>query len=487
MNDNLPTRNRDMKIFCHITMNTNINSSLFVIFFLLFLAFFSFIADLDDKYILKLQEGILLFNMLYSFLIVKRIYGSVVNINTLFLFLFFVFIGFRPVFDLLGLEDILYFDFFINGYVDVVVINRVLLNINIAILSYIGGLLCYNLYKPRREYAITTLKVHLPERFFWYFIFVGGVIRFYFAIQMYFAIKANGYLALFTGDLDVQRGNIFLNFLAGLYDVGLYFLIFSKKSVDKKVLILAFIYMILSFSSGQRGPGMLLFLFVFFIYIYQNRIRVNVLKLAFVFVAFVGLLSFVGWLRSEQSYNFEFSIFKFLWGQGISMIVLTEAIRWDNLIDYGITDLFGYIKYICEYYYYKFSYFDFPYTKLEIPIHYKFYSGYISNISNPVMYDWGNGIGGSYLAECYSIGKEYFQVFGGLLVSFLLNFMFDILKSSRGFWKFYAFHALPFLLYIPRDNLMDFIAQDWWYLISYFIAIFIMRMIFLFRKSYDNR
>ena len=450
----------------------------FICILSLVFSFVLFLIDVDVNYKLKIQELIFFLNVALAFAVIRGMYKTLININTVFILLYIIFIGCRPLFDLFGIDNILYFNFYINESVDTSIIVRTLLNINIAFLSYIVGVIFYNSFCRTLKSDFSTPIGKISEEFCWKLVLIGGIVKAYWSLQMLLAIIQNGYLALYTGELDLQHKSIVFNILSGLFDVGLYFLIILRRKVDKKILFVAFIYMILAFSSGQRGPGMLFFLFVMFLYVYIKKLRINFIKLGLVFVGFVFLLSFIGWFRGAQDVNFKFSVIHFLWGQGISMLVLTEAIRWDNIIDYSFMDLFGTIKYIFEYYVYKFSGESFPYSTIEIPIHYKYYSGYISNISNPILYDLGFGIGGSYIAEFYSIGKEFFQLFGGIFVALLLNFIFDVFRAKSGFWKFYAFHSLPFLLYIPRDNMMDFLTQDWWVLISYMLVVLFIKYIY---------
>lgn len=235
--------------------------------------------------------------------------------------------------------------------------------------------------------------------------------------------------------------------------------------------------MILSFANGQRGPGALLFIFVCFIYYHRNKskIKINPIKIGYTIVLFIFILSFVGWLRSDRDNNYEFSILNFIWSRGASLLVLVESIRWESIIDYDFLDLFGQIYYFVDYYCLKLLGESFPVSFLDLPIYYKFYSGYISYISNSTMYDMGFGIGGSYVAELFSVGKECAQFVGGICVGLLVNIFYFYFLNSRGFAKFYSFHILPFLLYIPRDNMLDFILQDWWVCISYLLVLFYVK------------
>lgn len=439
--------------------------------FIIFIVSFFYLGTINDDLGYKIQEFFFLISLIDIGYYLYYKNNSILNINIIFISLFVFFLGIRPIIDLFGIKNILSFDFFINTNISPLIMNRVILNLNIAINSYMIGLYLYKIFNRYNDnYIIKQSNLNISSKLCWYLIIIGGSFKLYMAIEMFTAIINQGYLSYFTGDLDVKRHSIIFGIVSGFIDVGIFLMIFSKRKIDLKLLLVSFIYMIMSFSTGQRGPGMLFFYFIFFIYMYTKRLHVKLTKIIPIIVFFSLLLSFISWLRSDNSSPYEFSIFDFFWGQGVSITVLTESIRWDHIIDYKFTDLFGYITYAFDYYKYKFTGIQFPFEVPEIGEIYKFYSGYISNISNPNLKDLGFGLGGSYIAEMYSVGKECAQFLGGIFFSIIINFFFAVLKNSKGFWKFYAFHILPFLLYIPRDNCFDFVLQDWYILISYIIV-----------------
>ena len=391
--------------------------------------------------------------------------------------MFVIFLSSRIIMDLFGFYDITNFDFYVNEKYSYFLINRAVFNVCIAFVSYYIGYIVFYCVKKDTHLMLKSAKINISDSSCYFLITLGLIVKLYYAIDVFFEIISKGYLALYTGDLQLAQKNIFINIIMGLYDVGMFVMLFSRPGLSKKIIYISFVNMILSFANGQRGPGALLFIFVCFIYYHRNKskIKINPIKIGYTIVLFIFILSFVGWLRSDRDNNYEFSILNFIWSRGASLLVLVESIRWESIIDYDFLDLFGQIYYFVDYYCLKLLGESFPVSFLDLPIYYKFYSGYISYISNSTMYDMGFGIGGSYVAELFSVGKECAQFVGGICVGLLVNIFYFYFLNSRGFAKFYSFHILPFLLYIPRDNMLDFILQDWWVCISYLLVLFYVK------------
>ena len=106
---------------------------------------------------------------------------------------------------------------------------------------------------------------------------------------------------------------------------------------------------------------------------------------------------------------------------------------------------------------------------------FKWYGQYISSIANKSMFYEGMGLGSSYVAQLYAVGKEFAQVTGGIFVGYMACFLNDNLRSSNFLRRFWAFHALTIFIFIPRANLFEFISMQWApYVVSLFIYFYIV-------------
>ena len=190
----------------------------FICILSLVFSFVLFLIDVDVNYKLKIQELIFFLNVALAFAVIRGIYKTLININTVFILLYIIFIGCRPLFDLFGIDNILYFNFYINESVDTSIIVRTLLNINIAFLSYIVGVIFYNSFCRTLKSDFSTPIGKISEEFCWKLVLIGGIVKAYWSLQMLLAIIQNGYLALSTGDLDRQHKSFVFNILSGRFE-----------------------------------------------------------------------------------------------------------------------------------------------------------------------------------------------------------------------------------------------------------------------------
>ena len=281
------------------------------------------------------------------------------NIDNLFIALFFFFLGSRFLFDLCSEKyNVCYFEFFLNRYVSVNIVNRAILNLIIALCSYnIGSLLwrCRHKYIKKGGELIRPLDNVLSDRTVYSLLIIGFLAKGYFAYQAFMAILTYGYLSFFIGGLEINR-NLLLMFCETFYEIAI-FIIISRNKKLKQVEIWAIImYVLFSLGTGQRGLAMLSVVFILF-YIYKlSRIK---LKLPYI-IGMVLLLFFVAVSMSSIRGNKELDIqeiansfFDFFYGQAISITVLVATIDYESQIHFSFWDLFGHIRYLLTYYWEK--------------------------------------------------------------------------------------------------------------------------------------
>ena len=391
------------------------------------------------------------------------------NIDNLFIALFFFFLGSRFLFDLCSEKyNVCYFEFFLNRYVSVNIVNRAILNLIIALCSYnIGSLLwrCRHKYIKKGGELIRPLDNVLSDRTVYSLLIIGFLAKGYFAYQAFMAILTYGYLSFFIGGLEINR-NLLLMFCETFYEIAI-FIIISRNKKLKQVEIWAIImYVLFSLGTGQRGLAMLSVVFILF-YIYKlSRIK---LKLPYI-IGMVLLLFFVAVSMSSIRGNKELDIqeiansfFDFFYGQAISITVLVATIDYESQIHFSFWDLFGHIRYLLTYYWEKIT------LQPSVPIdaltlqadEYKWYGQYISSLLNQEMYYQGLGLGSSYTGQLFAVGKELAQFIGGIFVGYLASFLYQYLKSMNYLKRFWAFHALTIFIFIPRANLSEFISMQW--------------------------
>ena len=186
-------------------------------------------ATLEIAFLLVVVESISLHTYFHQ---------TIKNIDNLFIALFFFFLGSRFLFDLCSDEyNVCYFEFFLNRFVSVNVVNRAILNLIIALCSYnIGSLLWKFRTKPRGEdnsEFIQPLGDVLSDRMVYSLLAIGFIAKGYFAYQAFMAILTYGYLSFFIGGLDINR-NLLMMFCETFYEIAI-FIIVSRDRKLKKV------------------------------------------------------------------------------------------------------------------------------------------------------------------------------------------------------------------------------------------------------------
>lgn len=442
----------------------------FILINLLYIFIFFILYNLITNKVLTyvLELGILN-AIIYSIYIFKQITSKYFNIFSLFILLFFVFLSGRPILHLIGYENIQYVEFYFNDVVDLGIINRVLLNQIIAIHSYVIGVLIYWIKNKSIETSkiiyLNDFQILNNKKILYFFIVISLLVLGKYSIEMFNQIITKGYLANFTGDIVVNR-NIFEWFLSSFIIIIIFYYLSNPYLGSLRFgIILLILYVILTLTTGRRGPALLLLVFSLFYLYLLKRIHISYLSLLLFFAFIVILSTYISAWRTDNTSLFSVNnllIFpEFIWARGISMHVLSMTIKFENNIDYSFVDIFGNIWYIIDYYINKFSDIPEKYGMYSLAVDYKIYGPYISYIVDPTLFDMGYGLGGSYIAQFYAIGKETAQFFGGLIAGIIYSFLYSKLLSKKFEIRFVAFYMLSQLIYIPRHNFLDFLTAEW--------------------------
>lgn len=371
--------------------------------------------------------------------------NSFVNSLTLFLFFVLFFNGSRIILDLLGYDNMRELYFFSTATITESNNNRSILVIIVGVTAVTLG---YLLYKEKNAQIITT-KLFLPNIIMWFLLIAGFAAHFYLAYQSFSLIMTLSYQDYFTTGIDRPFYIRITSYLPLL-------VCFCKLREGKTSWIYPiFLYSLLSMATGQRGPGLLLIAISLYYCIKKGLIKINIIKiLTFISVMFL-LAVMVGEMREDKEEEGNNYFAEFLWGQGISISVLQLSIQEYEKLDYNFFNLFGNImEYTRNYIPENDEKYKEPLTALALK--YKVWSKYISYKVDSVSYYLGGGLGGNYFGQSFVIGKELFVIFVSFIFGIFLHFVEYEMFNKGLICSFLSFVILQSLLYIPRDNLMDF-------------------------------
>ena len=92
-------------------------------------------------------------------------------------------------------------------------------------------------------------------------------------------------------------------------------------------------------------------------------------------------------------------------------------------------------------------------------VKYKMWSSYISYHVNSGSYYSGGGMGGNYVGQAYAAGKEPVVLFVAFLVGLFLCWLDRNIFTNKVIKGFIIFMIIQSVIYIPRDNLLDFVTD----------------------------
>ena len=428
-----------------ILRKTNIYILLLLLFSAISCIFYVYLLDIETSFILK--SIYILVNLIIIY-IIRYKYGSYINVLTLFLLFVLFFNGSRIILDLFGYDDMRELYVITQATIKEDVNNRAILNVILAITSVSLG---YFFYKES-TYARNKFSFFIPNSFLIVLFIIGFTAKIYIAYLSFSFLSLFSYGEVFTDGIPIPSYIQVLSFLP------VFVSLYKFKSGKGGFWILSlFAYSILSMATGQRGPGMILIIVTLYLCTKLKLIKINLIYLIFLIPIVVILLLTIGYLRRDKDVEFESDfLIAFFWGQSVSIDVLQLAIQDYHKLDYGFWDLFGNIRYTIER---MTIYRGMPQDQLAEMAKYKMWSSYITYMVSPKFYFEGMGLGGNYIGQSYAVGKEFFVVAVSFFVGKFLHFVEDKIFSNNIYVSFISFIVLQSLLYIPRDNLFDFITD----------------------------
>jgi hypothetical protein len=297
-------------------------------------------------------------------------------------------------------------------------------------------------------------------------------------------IKTYGYLALHLGG-TVPYHTLF-KIVIIIATVGYTIFIASNPRSKWSYWIFTLIITITLLADGKRGPGLTLFVIAFWYYFFSNDKKIKVLLILIFTPLILLILILIGYLRFGISTydNVTFNIAEFIYSQGVSINVISYAIKFDATIVYNLFDLiFSKIYQFFDIMYYKSIGISPDLSLVTRAEKYKIYSSYISYIVNSPSYRNGFGIGGSYIAQLYSVGKEFIQLLGGIFLGYTYSFISSWSYSKSQIKRGILLLIMPIIIYIPRDNMFD-VLMDALLVVAIFIIIHFIKQLFgIFSKN----
>ena len=409
------------------------------------------------------------FNFLFilSLYIVRKISNRRPNLLTIFLLFVFLFNGTRPFLASLGVNDINDLTFFYIGKIKVEDNCRAMLNLNSSILFItIGHLIYYiksknyhdkNISRPcifNRVYK--NINLMIPKRipsFVLLLLFTLG-----FAIKLYVSYLSFSFLSTFSYH-EMFVSGVSIPLYLRVIQLFPLFVCFYKISQGHSLWIWwVILYSTISAATGQRGPALMTLTVFFYYMLTRNIIHINIKKFVFLFLGFYLFSVFIGNIRNNKDLVTEDDTFSsFLWDQGVTYSELQIVVKDKEKLDYGFWDLFGNVYSMLRLNIRSNIYCDNEHLSTTAK-KYKMWSKYISYETNPKLYFLGMGLGGNYIAQAYCVGNEFFVLLVSILLGFFINLLDDRYIKSGYIGGFLYTNLLITVMYIPRDNLFQFLT-----------------------------
>lgn len=427
----------------------------------------------------KFQEIFYIFINVLLVYHIKKYTGTYAHILIVFLLMLFIFGGVRLLSDLFNFnEEDLRSSFFIDYLITKEANLRALLNENLSVVCLGIGQFCY--YKKHGISKNKTVPVRISSfpKFLTVLLLIMGLsVKAYTSLKLLMNLVTYGYHAMFTGE-----GGEGIPFYLRVLSILPIFIAFGNVGKSKKWIWVLIIYLALDMSTGQRGMAALTAVAFVYVLSRMGLIHLNAAKVAFFSSLAIFIFIFVSNVRNEKDTTVEdLVISEFLWQQGTSINVLQCAVMEEEKLDYKFKDMFGNV-------YSMFSFLDSNYhrgygTSLDQLLHYKVWSKYISHHMNSDRFYAGLGLGGNYIGQCFAVGKEWMVIIVNLIIPFFLMYLDRKVLYGPLIWSFFFFNIMLTFIYIPRDNLFQFLTACTEPLFATFLLLFLSK---LFNKRTQN-
>ncbi len=436
-----------------------------------------YIALYDISLSVKLIEANIFVTLILYVQYFRFHYKQSINLHNIYLFTFFFFLLALPLFDMLHIHDISNTSFFTSSRFSIDTIYRTMICLYLALISYYIGAL----------YSITTLPTsdvkwshksdkHIHNISLIIFKLSLPIVILY-AIIISYEISKYGYISMHRNEINIPMVNLFR--IASIAAKSSFALLLASGITNSKIFWLSTIAITFALvADGRRASGMTILIVAIWYYVNSNNINMRLRNLAIISSASILLAIIVGTLRYGQSNQINFSYFNFFLSQGGSVQVISYAIDWAKEIDYSFMDIFGNL----------FRTIDIIYSKIrgESPdvglqsqaAKYKLYSSYISYIVNSKLYMRGFGIGGSYIAQLYSVGSYHAIILFSILLGYMMTKINYFMQNGNDILtRSLLILIIISIIFLPRDNVFDFVTDNLYNYLFLLIVIYVSRLL----------
>jgi oligosaccharide repeat unit polymerase len=289
---------------------------------------------------------------------------------------------------------------------------------------------------------------------------LGFIINLYLKLL---SVYRYGYLYLFTGQVenDIQE-NIIIKVSGVIFHIG-YAILFCSSEKGKKLKTYTLIYVILlllNLLSGQRGESFSILITILIIYFARFNYQISIKSILILGVCFLILLVGIDIFRDSRQILSLFEIIEIFFGQSKSYIIINNSIVYESQINYKLINLFSEIR--------SWLYsiqgrllgvtVDATQNQYASMKEFGHLGQTLSYLTNEGSFMIGKGIGSSYIAELYLLGKQKVILIHGLIFGIILSY-FSTYKNKI-FNNVLAIVMIPSILFMPRDSTLSILSNN---------------------------
>lgn len=395
----------------------------------------------------------------------------------IFLGMIGLFILSRIVFDVLGGADFAQTTQFSHYVFAEDIQIRLLTNVYLALFGLQVGAIISTSYYPIE-------KKTYSEDIDWKYI---GLVLFYiglpFMIYQYLMIgmevMEKGYGAHLSGDIE-YRNSLLTTFMTRSALGGFFFYIAGKPKgkwfcFHTAVFLITFYLQLLEGGRYYVMSFSLVFMSIIFI-IREAKMRIHHLLIVLVFLFLTS--SIVGIYRSGNKNVQQGWVSKFINQQGFALQIIGHSIEYKDKVDYQVMDMFAHARYRFDLMKGRFTHKGMELEKVKQMRKYNTLAFQLTYNVNSRALVFGWDMASSYLAEFFLLGREWLMFFGNVLVGFFTMFF-----SNKAFRSKYGIvlllYLLPYWIFIPRDNIFDFITDN---MSNVIFLAYIVILIYVYKK-----
>lgn len=412
----------------------------------------------DIKMAVVILEVVFIYQLLFWTVYFKQRHKRIYNLHFLAVLTFGFFLGPRVVLDLTGQADIAQTNFFTSHKSSLETIRIALTNINLATFFFFLPS-AFTSTTFRHKTITNKLSIKTIKKLQKFVLWISPLILFVIYLKLKFLFE-KGYLAIFLGDEKIIFSGFF-ELVTNLYYLIFIFQLLHLEQLNKKIFWFHFIILLVVLASdGRRGPAMVLF-FITIYFLQGHYIKnINLRSLLTIGSFIILILIFIGNYRFKNR-GIDFSFISFFHAQGVSIQSIFYSIEYNSALNYNLIDLFGGTFRQLNVLLNKIIFYNQDLGLDSLVGNNKIYSAYLSSKVNNEMYYSGFGIGGSFIGELYTVGKETAQIIGSTIMGFIYAKLIKLQASNVSiFKKSIALIFIGSILYIPRDNMLDFLAEN---------------------------